>query len=75
MRSGSTGNVIFLTTVNDSEKDAYHKPNKSSSALSVELLEKGLSLSLGFARLVGHKARMAEGDFATRSVETDSNIN
>lgn len=66
MRSGSTGNAIFLTKVNDSEKDAYHKPNESSSVLLVELLKKGLSLSMGFARLVGLKAREAEGDCATR---------
>ena len=65
MRSGSTGNAIFLTKVNDSEKDAYHKPNESSLELLVELLEKGLSLSMGFERLVGHKAREAEGDCAT----------
>ena len=45
--------------------DAYHKPNESSLELLVELLEKGLSLSMGFARLVGHKAREAEGDCAT----------
>lgn len=75
MRSGSTDNAILLTTLNDSEKDAYHKPNELSSVLLVELLEKGLSLSMGFAKLVGHKARMAEDDCATRNVETDSNVN
>lgn len=71
----STGNAISLTTVNGSEEDAYHKPDEPSSVLLVELLEKRLSLSTGFARLVGYKPGVAEGDCATKSVETDCNRN
>lgn len=52
----------------------YRKPVEASPAVLLESLANRLPLSSGFIRLVEHKPGLAGGDFATRSVGTENNI-